>query len=106
MIAEAQLPSSPARGRSGSAGWLTLASAAGAIDTGAERGKPERALDLGRHRPGAVALVVGDILQRRATRRPRPGERNEIASRQLVLPAPFGPTSTTTSPRACTLAAR
>ena len=41
-----------------------------------------------------------------ARRRPRPGDRNEIASRQLVLPAPFGPTSATTSPRACTVAAR
>ena len=39
-----------------------------------------------------------------ARRKPRPGERNEIASMQLVLPAPFGPTSTTTSPRACRLA--
>ena len=26
-----------------------------------------------------------------ARRRPRPGDRNEIASMQLVLPAPFGP---------------
>ena len=34
------------------------------------------------------------------------GDRNEIASRQLVLPAPLGPTSTTTSPRVSTLAAR
>ena len=41
-----------------------------------------------------------------ARRRPRPGDRNEIASRQLVLPAPFGPTRATTSPRAETLAAR
>ena len=30
-----------------------------------------------------------------ARRRPRPGARNEIASIRLVLPAPFGPTSTT-----------
>ena len=29
-----------------------------------------------------------------ARRRPRPGARNEIASIRLVLPAPFGPTST------------
>src|SRR5258706_8434638 len=35
------------------------------IDAGAERGKAERALDFGRYRPGAVALVVGDIFQRR-----------------------------------------
>ncbi len=30
-----------------------------------------------------------------ARRRPRPGARKEIASIRLVLPAPFGPTSTT-----------
>jgi hypothetical protein len=30
-----------------------------------------------------------------ARRSPRPGARNEIASTRLVLPAPFGPTSTT-----------
>ena len=41
-----------------------------------------------------------------ARRRPRPGVRYEIASMQLVLPAPFGPTSTTISPRVCRLAAR
>ena len=31
----------------------------------------------------------------RALRRPRPGDRNDIASSRLVLPAPFGPVSTT-----------
>ena len=36
------------------------------IDPGAERGKPQRALDFGGDRPGTVALIVGDILQRRA----------------------------------------
>ena len=30
-----------------------------------------------------------------ARRKPRPGIRNEIASIRLVLPAPFGPVSTT-----------
>jgi hypothetical protein len=30
-----------------------------------------------------------------ARRSPRPGEKNEIASSRLVLPAPFGPVSTT-----------
>ena len=37
------------------------------LDAGAERGEPQRALDLGGDRPGAVALVVGDIFQRGAT---------------------------------------
>ncbi len=45
-----------------------------------------------RRHPPCVARRIG---------RRRPGDRNEIASRQLVLPAPFGPTSATTSPRAC-----
>src|SRR4030088_133566 len=39
---------------------------AGGVDTGAARRQPERALALGRYRPRSVALVVGDILQRRA----------------------------------------
>ena len=33
-----------------------------------------------------------------ARRRPRPGTRNDIASIRLVLPAPFGPVSTTRLP--------
>ena len=36
------------------------------IDAGAERRKPQRALDLGGYRPGAVALIVGDIVERGA----------------------------------------
>ena len=36
------------------------------LDAGAERRQPERAFDLGRHRPRAVALIVGDIVERRA----------------------------------------
>ena len=45
---------------------LTVAVRARRVDAGAERGEPQRALDLRRHRPGAVALVVGDIFQRGA----------------------------------------
>jgi hypothetical protein len=40
-----------------------------------------------------------------ARRRPRPGESSDIASRRFVLPAPFGPTSTTTSPPTAIFAA-
>ena len=36
------------------------------IDAGAECRKAERAFDFGGHRPGAVALIVGDIVERRA----------------------------------------
>ena len=36
------------------------------LDAGAERREPERALDLGRHRPGAVALAEGDLVERGA----------------------------------------
>ena len=36
------------------------------LDAGAQRCEPERALGFRRHRPGAVALVVGDILKRGA----------------------------------------
>ena len=52
------------------------------VDAGAERGKPERALDLGRYRPGAVALVVGDILQRRA---PQAAPRREKRDRLQAI---------------------
>ena len=54
--------------------------------------------------PGASRRAMTDqgpapplrsISPRRARRRPRPGARNEIASSRLVLPAPFGPVSTT-----------
>ena len=41
-----------------------------------------------------------------ARRKPRPGDRNEIASMQLVLPAPFGPTSATMSAAVSSPAAR
>ena len=44
--------------------------AAGRVDAGAERGKAERALDLGGHRPGAVALDIGDIVERGAAQAP------------------------------------
>ena len=40
-----------------------------------------------------------------ARRSPRPGENSEIASRRFVLPAPFGPTSTTRSPPTAIFAA-
>ena len=62
----------------------------GAFNSGAERGKPERALDFGGNRPGAVALVESDLLDRRAAKTAA-GARNEIASMRFVLPAPFGP---------------
>ncbi len=49
------------------------------VDPGAERGQPQRALDLGRHRPGAVALVVGQILQGGAAQpAPRRQQRNRL----------------------------
>ena len=40
-----------------------------------------------------------------ARRKPRPGTRKEIASIRLVLPAPFGPVSTTRLPPMSRLAA-
>src|SRR5258707_10591373 len=40
--------------------------AAGGVDTGAERRQPEGAFDLGGYRPRAIALVVGDVVERRA----------------------------------------
>ena len=40
--------------------------AAGRVDAGAERGEAERAFDLGGHRPGAVALDIGDVVERGA----------------------------------------
>src|SRR5258708_30764308 len=40
--------------------------AAGGVDSGAERCQPQRALDLGGYRPRAIALIVGDIVERRA----------------------------------------
>ena len=83
----------PAPGRSGTAAAHSARRPAG-LDAGAERRKPERAFDLRRHRPGAVALAEATS-SRVARRRPRPGVRNEMASIRLVLPAPFGPTSTT-----------
>jgi len=70
------------------------------IDAGAERRKAERAFDLGGYRPGAIALIVGDILQRgaaeAAARRQerdrfqaigfpgavRPDQRHDIAARR------------------------
>ena len=64
------------------------------IDAGAERGKPERALDFGGNGPGTVALVVGDILQRgppqassrrEKTRSPRG---NWFRQRRSAPPAP------------------
>ena len=36
------------------------------LDAGAERGKAEHALDLGRDRPGAVAFGEGDFVERGA----------------------------------------
>ena len=39
---------------------------AGCVDAGAQRRQSQLALDFGGHRPGAVALIVGDILQRGA----------------------------------------
>src|SRR5712671_2080955 len=40
--------------------------AAGGVDAGAERCQPQRAFDLGGYRPRAIALIVGDIVERRA----------------------------------------
>ena len=50
-----------------------------ALDAGAERCKPERALDLGGHRPGAVAFLEGHFVQRR-TAQPASGreKRNRL----------------------------
>ena len=73
----------------------TVVSARRRLDAGAERGEAERAFDLGRHRPRAVALAERDLVERRRGAARGPGARNEIASIRLVLPAPFGPTSTT-----------
>ena len=43
------------------------------------------------HEPSPSANATSSSVARR---KPRPGARNEIASIRLVLPAPFGPTST------------
>src|SRR5271156_5545724 len=40
----------------------------GALNSGAERGKPEPALDFGGNGPGAVALVESDLLDRGAAK--------------------------------------
>ena len=44
------------------------------------------------HPPSPSLNATSSIVARRS---PRPGEKKEIASRRLVLPAPFGPVSTT-----------
>src|SRR5207244_2136254 len=58
----------------GGGDWLAVDAAAAArrgltarrLDAGAERRQAQRALDFGGHRPGTVALIVGDVLQRGA----------------------------------------
>ncbi len=52
--------------------------AAGRVEAGAERGQTQRALDLGGDRPGAVALIVGDVFQRGA---PKPASRRQKRDR-------------------------
>ena len=66
------------------------------LDAGAERGEPERAFDLAdtAQEPSPSENATSSSVARR---RPRPGASNEIASIRLVLPAPFGPVSTTSA---------
>ena len=75
------------------------------LDAGAERRKTERAFDLDRHRPGAVALAEGDFFERCAAQAAAGHEKRNRFER-LVLPAPFGPTSTTMSRAISSFAAR
>ena len=98
MIAERRRRTRPARGRSGSAGCWRRASLP--ADRCRCRAWPARARLRPRRTPPR-SRRPGCRRHRRGWRgaSPRPGDRNEIASMQLVLPAPFGPTSTTTSPR-------
>ena len=54
------------------------------LDAGAERGEPERALDVGRHRPRAVAFREGDLLERGAAQ-PAPGRQERDRLDQVGL---------------------
>ena len=88
-------PRRPARGRCGTCRVVGASRRVRRLDAGAERGKPERALDLGTTPPRSRRPRAKATSSSVARRRPRPGASNEIASSRLVLPAPFGPTSTT-----------
>ena len=80
--------------------WLVpCASPRGASNPGAERREPKRALDLGRHRPGAVALVVGDIFQRGAAQAPA-GREIRDRLQAIGLSGAVEATSAIMSPRA------
>ena len=63
----------------------------------ASRRRPSRGCDARRGFAGASGTRRSISLSR-ALRSPRPGARNDIASSRLVLPAPFGPVSTTGRP--------
>src|SRR5262249_36154214 len=52
------------------------------LDAGAKRRQPQRALDLGGDRPGAVALIIGDVLQRGTAQ--APPRRQERGSLQTI----------------------
>ena len=60
------------------------------LDAGAERGEPQRALDLGGHRPGAVALVERHLLERgaaqTAARREKRNGLDQIGLARAVRP--------------------
>ena len=90
MIAERGGRADRSRGRSGSAALVAAASSPARIDAGAERRQAERALDLGRDRPGAVALIVGDIVERGAAQAAARATETRSPPGRLVLPAPFG----------------
>ncbi len=74
-----------------------------------------RAASRGSRRPPSPPVTAAELLSSIAGRRsisvsfaprsPRPGARNETASSRLVLPAPFGPVSTTGPVSSASLAA-
>ena len=98
MVGEGRRRARPARGRSGTCAAARASSPAGGsmpVPSVASPSMPSTSAD---DRPGAVALGERHLIERRAAQARGPGTRNEIASIRLVLPAPFGPASTTRSP--------
>ena len=79
VIGEGRGRSRPARGRSGICAAIVAPSSERPLDAGAERGKPERALDFGGDRPGAVAFAERDLVERGAAQAAaRREERNRL----------------------------
>jgi len=62
----------------------------GRLDAGAERRKTERAFDIGRHRPGAVAFHEGDLGQGGASQS-APGREKRNGFDQVGFACAIGP---------------